>query len=647
MLRRSNIISRFRAAALAWACVLALGAPQAGIGPRAAEAFRVGEDERHADATGVVSAFMTARRWIDEFDTPGLDEPDAHVPIGRAAAVCAILRLNGRIVGEGVDASGDDRMLRRAVGRALSQLTGHAALVDLPEDLRPMVGPRVTLELEVAGPMSPLVGRTFDEAAARVRPGLEGVAMRVGDRAVVVFPAQLRARNQADSLAFYLPSLLSDLQVRAEALEALRQDAGLTIHRFATTHLVQHETDGAPIATYRGAEIVPLSAATAARAAALARDLAEAIGRWELRMPEGSETTLDTRSAREPVGMRGGYQIARDAHLPSFAPPAEQALAAFALHHFARASGMDAAAQGRAAACATRLLAALADRVPHLEPDPLGDLGSCAMIVLAGLESAAPPADRRVQTLLTDASVRVWESFDAAAGAFNAVGRADGSAVMPSSTEQAIASAAMARLSRLAPGRYPTEVARAAANAAWEAVAEEHHVGLLPWIGWAERDLREAGAADAEAERRLAAAMAFIRASQVSAGADASTEADLVGGIALAGRRGLAPTAQCLRPGAWWASIAADPQVTDPAELAEQAGALRAFLRFLLQLSVSSEVAWAYESGERFRGCLRQSLWDYDLAVPAQSLGLFAAVDAFSAMSRLDAARQNGDTGDW
>jgi hypothetical protein len=645
MLRRFHIASRFRAAALASACALALGPSHAGIAPRQAAAARAGNDERHADATGVVSAFMKARRWIDEFDTPGLDEPDANVPIERASAVCAILRLNGRIVGEGVDASGDDRMLRRAVGRALSQLTGHAALVGLPEDLRPMAGRRVTLELEVAGPMSPLVGRTFDEAAARVRPGLEGVAMRVGGRAVVVFPAQLLARNQADSLAFYLPSLLSDLQVRAEALDALRQNAGLTIHRFATTHLVQHETDGAPIATYRGAEIVPLSAATAARAASLACDLAEAIGRWELRMSEERATTLDPTAAREPVGMRGGYQIARDAHVPPFAPPVEQSLAAFALHHFARAPGMDVAAQGRAAACATRLLAALADRVPHLEPDPLSDLGSGAMIVLAGLESAAPPADRRVQTLLTDASVRVWESFDAAAGAFNPFGRADGSAAVPSSTEQAISAAAMARLSLLAPGRYPKEVARAAANAAWAAVDEEHHVGLLPWIGWAERDLREAGAADAEAERRLAAAMAFIRASQVSVAADPAAEPDLLGGIALAGRGGLTPTAQGLRPGAWWASVAADPQVTDSAELAEQDHAMRAFLRFLIQLSVSSEVAWAYESGERFRGCLRQSLWDYDLAVPAQSLGLFAAVDAFSAMSRLDAAGQNEDTG--
>ena len=72
------------------------------------------------DAGGVVLAYLEAREWINVFDPPGLDSPEAQLEIERAAGVCIVLRQSGRIVGVGLDQMGG---LSRRLGTSLAGLS--------------------------------------------------------------------------------------------------------------------------------------------------------------------------------------------------------------------------------------------------------------------------------------------------------------------------------------------------------------------------------------------------------------------------------------------------------------------------------------------------------------------------------------------
>ena len=558
----------------------------------------------------VVAAYATLRGWVDAFELPGLDDPSARVPLRGAAGVCVILRQSGRVLAVGLGESGGDLMLRRAAGRALGEVLADPAVAGLPESLAEETGKALSIELEVAGSLVPLLGKTFGVVADQVDPGLDGVAIRRGDGLALLFPAQMRATNTAGHPERLLVPLAGDLGMVPAALPKLVERFGISIYRFRTTHLAQAGPGGPPFETFRGDQVVSERDVTGQSIARLADGLARHL--------IGSMSPVD-----EPLGLMGTYRPVPDRYDPLIAPPLEQALAAWALARYARMphAMVDAETAGAAGAVAAQIVDELRTVMPG-EDDPLADPVACAAIAYAGVELGAllPERPQRAEFIA------------------EAVGR-----VVAACTEQprlaphgrAMIAAAAARL--LAEDVQIEDLrVRDAIDAAWQSVPEHRQVMLLPWLGWAERDWAVAtGALDAAAAQRLVKLRAYLDASRFGP-ARRPGPPDLAGGFALGGAGGRPmASSQTVRPAAYLAGMARDGDLTPPDEAQAALGRLLKTLRFIVQLSTRESAAWAYRNPGRALGGLRAAPWDADQPVAAQALGLIVATETLTSLEAL------------
>jgi hypothetical protein len=307
-----------------------------------------------------------------------------------------------------------------------------------------------------------------------------------------------------------------------------------------------------------------------------------------------------------PVGMLGSYRSAAGEYRPLVAPPLEQALTALALYRYAASPDTDGAMAEPARALADRLLHDLQDVTPA-EPDPCAVPATCAAIILAGLETDPPSAP----ALLARARERLVLLIDPA--------------VTVSTHDLALAAAAGAALFRAGAAGVEQEAIRARIDRAWDSAEAGGRVQLLPWIVRAELDYAVATdepIAHSGALRDLAGA---ARASQSTAETDPDGP-DVHGGFRLRTSRGERIDAQSLRIAAGLAALARVED--DPAAR----HALRAALRYAMQLAVRPDGEWAHARPERARGGIRGATWSGDLPVAAQAIGLLAVLEAREAL---------------
>ena len=90
--------------ALVGAIMLGLSGPA----PAARSDPHDGDAPASIDSAEVISAWLTLRRWVNEFSLPAPEGTAARIPLANAAGACVILRQAGRVVGTGVDASAGD-----------------------------------------------------------------------------------------------------------------------------------------------------------------------------------------------------------------------------------------------------------------------------------------------------------------------------------------------------------------------------------------------------------------------------------------------------------------------------------------------------------------------------------------------------------
>lgn len=565
----------------------------------------------YPDAADVVSAYMTLRAWVDDFDLPAPDDPAATVAIGDASGVCVILRRGGRVIGTGTDAAGDGLMLRRAAGRAMGEVLGNPAVGALPAERVASTGRVLTVQLEVAGAPVPLIGTTFADIAAQLNPGLDGVAIRRGERFVMLFPARVRANNTAGRLERLLPALAGDVGLAVMPLPDLARRFDVSMYRFRTTDLAQATPDGPPFETIRGDVLVRDESVTRASIAAFARAVAD-------RLATGS-ISVGGEDAPVPIGLLGTYRPAADRYEPLIAPPQEQALAAWALARYGRLPELDAHAAARVHAVARRILDELATVTPA-EIDPLLSAATCAAIVHAALEHPTYLSGDEPPRLFLEAAERVRDAWTEQDGFIDV----DGQSPAPPHACALIASA-MSRL--LAAGRTGVDdtTARQALDAAWGSVPPHRQVALLPWIGWGEADYALATGRPIATEqlRRL---RELLDTSRLDEGTDPDNP-DLAGGFDLSPqRRGLA-TSQTLRPAAMLAWMVRNPDLTPPAETPVALGRMLLTMRFVMQLAVRDPLLWSCPDPARARGGVRQATWDWDQPLPAQALALVTATE--------------------
>jgi hypothetical protein len=566
--------------------------------------------------------------------------------IANSTGVCIVLRRSGRVLGIGTDVAADDLMMRRAAAQAMSQVLSDQALQgmfarlesdkDNPnrqrdiEQLQREIGRSISIELEVAGKLAPLIGQSLEQMARKLDPGIDGAAMRVNQTWRFAFPSELRSSNTNTEPERMLESLvlMSSFPLRDVRTISQRSDVG--IYSFRSTTLSQSGPDRLPQQLFRGDTIVPQAAVTREAVAALADGIARHL--IESMWPEPAQDESGTRLHQpQPVGLMGDYQVVSDQHQPLFAPPLDQALAAFALHRYAKIPECDDSTAGLAMHHALRIMRELA-QVTDREIDPLSQPLACAAIVYAVSELPALRTDPVVGPLFRNASQIVVNSISES-GAFRTADMSDKPSAVPPMSQAMLAGALVRLLSMNEDSlaRLDREMVRSALDAAWASAPKPQLVDLLPWIGWAEAEFARFTGAPLGHEEDVRLLLDMIEQSWI--GGDRSGPLDLHGGMAfvsstLSADSSPRATSQTLRPAAWVCSVPGDPLyapvVASPAKLKE--GNL-ATMRFLMQLTLRDPAPVPLRNPKRAIGGVRQSPWDSTQPVAAQALGLLAAAE--------------------
>lgn len=547
-----------------------------------------------------LDAFLAARRWLDADALPAVDAEDGRVPLAATEAVSVILRLDGRVVGTGDDAVADPGMLRRAVGRAVSRALGDETIRAVRAAANDRVTHRLSLEVELAGPLRPLIGRTIAEAARRVDPGVDGLAVRRGDRVERAFPGRLLASDNADAPERTIAALISDAGLPAQDLPSFRAEDRVSLARFATVRLVQASPQAPPEETSRSGAPIARSEITGGSTRLFASQLCARLA--------SHVVAADERAPEGDVRLLGTMNPTADAFDPPFAGAPDAALAAWVLARASRSDAVLAPIRAKAAQQAARLAASIARE--RLAGEGAAPDVADALLVLAWCDLGADAATRdalvaRAATLLGGESGDP-ESVAFAALAVDAARRAGTATTAADSIERAI----VAQLERHASSRGRLVDA------------------LVPLALLASSDALSAATRD-RLRSTLSETAEVLRGFQIDLrAADAPPRpADLDGGLDLPGR---GADARCLKIGAGIA-IATAAAGSDDTAVRES---IRGLLRFLAQHVADSPWVDTFRSPSAARGLVRASLWTDDLPPAATTAGLLLAMEGASVLDR-------------
>ena len=269
-----------------------------------------------------VAGWLRARAWLDAGALPPETSEEAGIEIAGMEAVGVLLRMDGRSIGRGDDPAGDDRAVRRALGRALAQAFGNERVRDLPAAIRDTLPSRLALELEFAGPDEPLLGGTLAAAARRIRPGIDGIAIRRGTSIARSLPGRELATGTADATSSTIFRLLDELGLPPRDLPQLRELDQVSLRRFETIRIGQAASDEFPRVLLRAGDRVergPLDPATLQ--AIRRRIVANLLG----------HRPADVEAAADRPRFLGDYDPIADRHDPFEATPADRLLVAWAL----------------------------------------------------------------------------------------------------------------------------------------------------------------------------------------------------------------------------------------------------------------------------------------------------------------------------
>lgn len=608
-----------------WAAPLALGQVREGAGVVHAQRTDGARELSPRDAMGL---FDTVAGWVRAGAVS--DGGDARV---HAAAVT--LRVDGAVVGRGAATSeleSDGPPVRTAARGAIIEASGRLerGTDALQAEAAAEFWSRATLSLELAGALVPLDVKTFDDVDADVRPGVEGVAARVGARLELVFPATMLARNvgPGDALASAIALATGEPGVALREDPAgqparLAQTRGLRCYRFRTVHIAQTAAGRPGIFLERGGRFVPQESLTTGAIAAWAASL--------------TRNLIARRHVVDGQVLHGGvYQPVLGRFEGDGASAFEEVLIARALWRSAVTldgrGHVDAARDARRAA--GEMIDAIARRTPGkgapADEASAAALWACLMPQVAGARTGSDASD-----------AGTWppEWRDSYRAALAVLGRAVGGGV-PAETRPVIAFALARRAGEkwdgVGEGVASRALARGEMNAVFASVSPGQLVTHMPWLGWAELYIPGEPLAAAPALREMRDA---VYAHQLRAGEVAPENVDLAGGIVFTGARSPLPTWHTARVAAFLASAISDARLTNPAEKGREIYRLTSMLRFLRQLTADDATGFMFADPERAAGGVRAALWDQRQPPEATALTLFAACET------LRAVREGGGEG--
>ena len=558
------------------------------------------------DPAASLEAFNHIETLVREWRAP---EPgELRDPPGTHGA-SVTLRLAGRVLGRGSVMSTDGDALLLATRAAIHEATARAPVERdaLREEHLAELGRVVTLDVQLAGRPSPLLGETFADAAASISPGLEGVAARSADAFFPIFPGAQLTANIGPAQA--LQAACSEAGLPVAELASLRKNHGAIVYRFESHHMAQLEPSAGAIFLHRGGRIFPMQELNAdvlrRTATGIARNLIVRV--WP---------------GEEPRGMLGAYEPWIDRYDPLVATPGEQCLAVLALFRYAGMSGVEAAESARTARFAWRILDDLA-LVDEGETDPLDSHATAALLVLA--LDAALPRPPGMAEIISDEHPTVARAREMITSAFV---EADGWLTDESPASRAMIACALVTLAQQDSALRPK--AEESVRTLFRETDQGALVALTPWIGWAEIALAQG--ADripaAAALRELRDLVWFHQITYADAGAQ---DADLLGGVVFTAARTPLPTWQLARPVSLLATMFADPRLTTDEEAMGELVRLMMAMRFVRQLAADEAVMHMFRDEERALGGIRGALWDQRMPVDAGAMSLIAIVETLEA----------------
>lgn len=200
--------------------------------------------------------------------------------------------------------------------------------------------------------------------------------------------------------------------------------------------------------------------------------------------------------------------------------------------------------------------------------------------------------------------------------------------------ERALVGFALARTGESESARELLSTVRSVENAS-------QYVGLMPWFGWAERELAGEGEIpSAVALRQLRGIVTDFQLTAADAGAD---NLDLVGGVVFTSGALPLPTWQTARPMAFLATMLRDPRLTEPTERDEELASLLNALRFLRQLSATESEGFMYREPAEAAGGVRAATWDQTMSTDATAMTLLTVLEtleSLEAITRIEADRE-------
>ena len=564
-------------------------------------------------AAAAMRAFQQVEAWFAAWDAPrrggeaerGLARPGpesgGETP---AAGACVTVRLGGRVLARAssLEAGGDG--VARAASAAMSAVEQRMSVVRDATWRERMVAlaPTLELTLELAGPLVPMSEDEVSRPSAMLSPGLQGVAVRVGESWAATFPSEMLASGAPFEveLSSLVARAVGDPQLGARSPADLARTEGAVFYRFRTVHLAHPSGGGPAVFLYRGARLVDGSSLGT-------RDLRELADRY-----------ADHLMARRwrgagRYGMVGTLLPVAGRAEPAFASPMQQGLVAFALAEYA--AGAEPGRAERARSFALSLLADLSVVDPG-EADPLRDGASVALLWVA-----AHRLDARAHG---DAELRAFvDALDAAM--VEGCGATTGG---PPTARDAVV--VWARAIRAAEGGGDAEAAERELRAVYAATDPASMVSLLPWLGWAELALHPIG--EVPAAQALWEVRDLVWEHQLTDRDATADSLDLVGGVVFTKSENPLPSWHTVRVLPLMATMLADGRLTEEGRVLPELARLLASLRFVRQLTADGAVCHLYADRERASFGVRSAPWDQRMPPEATALALLTLTETFRAL---------------
>jgi hypothetical protein len=600
------------------------------------------------------------RGYVSDWAVP--TQPDAASRPPGAVGACVTLKLDGKVIARGAAWSdviaGPEAMsvdvLRRAALAAIKQAQPHLGVPNdaMRDAAMKLAAQNISIGVELAGPLTLVRFDTWDEAEMTLRPGLDGVAVRVAGAGEGVgkdadpgelhamFPSQMMLGNMLPhrAMAAAVSKAMGEGGAAAalEDPKKLREASGVRMYRFRVGHAVRAGNSDTPSVLYRGQRLLPASQATTlAELRDMLRSMADDLSKhvlarakiWMAPPPADPKQTYPKDDPRlRPFETARFTRGLRSDGIDDWASETENAVVALALKR---------------------------------HDEYLGDSAHGPFIgkVVAGIRLRNPDG--------SDMDPRVFASVfeDIEGMAIDSTPGGTGFRAL-SLAKRPIMLSGMAGLQDIWDSERTSMQLEECVLPAFASLRDGALASAMPALGWAAMEVAAARKQERETKRHFSwarnserrpipveiddipAAIALRRMrdqcwahqlSIIDAGEDAM---DMVGGIVFTsglgdGRSNPYPTWQCARPLAFIATMLRDPRLTEPHERAGELVRLMQAMRFLRQLQVDEASAWMYPEPKLAIGGIRAATWDNSLPVDAASMTLLCVVEMLKSLDEL------------